>query len=389
METGLGMAEREPVTGTRKQDKAAGRARRGKSAAPDAALGSRERPQGAAPEPPACTIALMGDAMLGRLVDGCLADRGFAYPWGNLLPLLRGADLRMVNLECALTQATDRWHDGAYRAFYFRARPGAVETLKLAGIDCVSLANNHTCDYGFEGMAETLAVLGEAGIAHAGAGRNLAAARAPAQLTAGGLTVAVVALADSPPGCAATAESPGIHYVPVPPKPTALAEVAAAVTEAKRSADFCIVSVHGGPNMRDRPPREFRELARRLIEAGADAFWGHGAHVVQAVEWHRGRPILYDAGDIVDDYAADETLRNDLSGLFLLRVGPTGVEGLRFVPVALADMRARLARGRDRAWLVQKLAELCREMGTGVEDDGRAVRVVPGEAPAAEPPARG
>jgi hypothetical protein len=52
-------------------------------------------------------------------------------------------------------------------------------------------------------------------------------------------------------------------------------------------------------------------------------------------------------------------------------------------------MRARLARGRDRTWLVQKLAELCREMGTGVEDDGRAVRVVPVDAPAADPPGRG
>jgi hypothetical protein len=222
-----------------------------------------------------------------------------------------------------------------------------------------------------------LGVLDRAGIAHAGAGSHLAAARAPARLAAGGVRVAVVALADSPPGGAATAESPGIHYVPVPPKPSALAEVAAAVTEAKRGADLCIVSVHGGPNLRDRPPREFRELARRLIEAGADVFWGHGAHVVQGVEWHAGRPILYDTGDMVDDYEVDEALRNDLSAVFLLRAGPAGIESLHVVPVAIADMRAQVARGRARAWLARKLGELCAEMGTEMRDEGPALRVVP------------
>ena len=373
------------MTGKGGADGQSGRARGGRAAAPGAAPRSgRSGRSGKAQTPPGpgCTIALMGDVMLGRLVDGCIADRGFAYPWGDVLPLLRGADLRMINLECALTQAADRGHDGAYRAFYFRARPSAVETLKLAGVDLAALANNHACDFGFEGMEEMLAVLDQAGIAHAGAGSNLAAARAPARLAAGGLSVSVVAIADSPPGWAATPESPGIHYVPVPPKPSTLAEIAGTVAEAKRDADFCIVSVHGGPNLRDRPPREFREFARRLIEAGADAFWGHGAHVVQGIEWHRGRPILYDAGDLIDDYAADETLRNDLSGLFLLRVGPSRVDSLRVVPVAIADMRAHVARGRARTWLVRKLAELCAEMGTAIHDEGRAVRVTPA-APAA------
>ena len=326
---------------------------------------------------PGCTLALMGDVMLGRLVDARLAERGYGYPWGDVLPLLRAADLRLVNLECALTEATDPWRDGAYRTFHFRARPAAVETLRLAGVDFASLANNHVCDYGFEGMAEMLGVLDRAGIAHAGAGSHLATARAPARLAAGGVRVAVVALADSPPGYAATPESPGIHYVPVPPKPSALAEVAAAVAEAKRGADLCVVSAHGGPNLRDRPPREFRDLARRLIEAGADVFWGHGAHVVQGIEWHAGRPILYDTGDMVDDYEVDETLRNDLSAVFLLRAGPAGVESLHVVPVAIADMRAEVARGRARAWLARKLAELCAELGTEVRDEGHALRVAP------------
>lgn len=333
------------------------------------------------------TLALAGDVMLGRLVNDSIARHGPAHPWGDALAHLRDADLRLVNLECALTRAAGRRQNGAHEAFYFRAHPRAVEALAHAGIDCVALANGRTCDYGLEGMLEMLAVLARAGIAHAGAGRDLAAARAPAVLSARGLSVAVLALADSPPGWAATAESPGIHYLPVPPRPSALAEIAAAVAEAKRRADLCVVSVHGGPNLRDRPPREFREFARRLIEAGADVFWGHGAHVVQGVEWHAGRPILYDTGDFVDDYAVDDALRNDLSGLFLLTAGTSGVERVRVVPVAIAEMRVRLTRGGDRAWFARKFSELCAEMGSEVADDGEALEVRPA-AREAGPPAR-
>ena len=84
--------------------------------------------------------------------------------------------------------------------------------------------------------------------------------------------------------------------------------------------------------MRSRPTSEFRVFARRVIEAGADVFWGHSAHIVQGVEVWRGKPILYDTGDFVDDYAVDPNLRNDLSGLFL-RVRPPGFQRIDIVPV--------------------------------------------------------
>jgi poly-gamma-glutamate synthesis protein (capsule biosynthesis protein) len=321
--------------------------------------------------------------MLGRLVDTAIAEHGFAYPWGDVLPVLRQADLRFANLECTLTQSSDRTRDGAYKAFYLRARPCAVETLKQADISFASLANNHACDFGFEGLEDTLAVLAKAGIAHAGAGRTLAEARAPALLDARGLKVAVVACADSPTEWAATAETPGIYVVHVPPRASALAEMCAAVAEARRQADLCVVSMHGGEDMRDRPPREFRDLARRLMDAGADVFWGHSAHLVQGIEWYRERPILYDAGSFVDDYEADALLRNDLSAIFLVTVEAARVLSVRVVPVAIAHLRVGLARGRDRSWFVRRLAELCGEMGSEVVGAGRAVLVEPSGSPAA------
>lgn len=254
--------------------------------------------------------------MLGRLVNETIAREGFGYPWGDVLPVLRKAALFLVNLECVLTAHTQPWRDRQYKAFYFRAEPSVAETLRTGRVDFCSLANNHSCDFGTEGMAETVAVLDQAGIAHAGAGADLTAAREPAFLSAMGVRVGVVSFADYPLAWAATPTTPGINYTPISLDPQNFARVEDALATARRQGNLVIFSMHWGPNMSPRPTNQFRQFARRVIDAGADILWGHSAHVVQSVEVYRGKPILYDTGDFIDDYAVDDLLRNDLSALF-------------------------------------------------------------------------
>ena len=262
-----------------------------------------------------------------------------------------------------------------------------VGTLQAGGVDLVSLANNHTGDFGLEGLRETLAVLDAAGISHAGAGVDRRSAREPALLAAGGARVSVVACADYPAEWAATPTSPGINYVPVSLDPSHFQEVAAAVATAREQADLVVFSIHWGPNMRARPTPEFRSFARAVIDAGADIFWGHSAHVVQGAELRRGRLILYDTGDLVDDYAVDGHLRNDLSALFLVRARPPLVEDVEVVPVRIDDLRVSLARDPDRAWFVERFRRHCAELGMGVAADARTVRLaIPS---ASDPPAGG
>ncbi|MBM3957295.1 MAG: CapA family protein [Gemmatimonadetes bacterium] len=263
----------------------------------------------------AVSIALAGDVMLGRLVNDLIYEAGPAYVWGEMLESLRAYDLFLVNLEFALTSHTEPWHDGAFKAFYFRADPSAVESLQEAGVDFASLANNHALDFQVAGMLETLRVLEGAGIAHAGAGENAAAARVPAVLRAKGLRVGVVSWADYPVEWAAGEDSPGINFTPVSVEAEDFAAVERAIRAAREQADFVVFSIHWGPNWRVRPPEGFRRFARAVIDAGVDVFWGHSAHIVQGVEFYSGRPILYDTGDFVDDYAVDPEKRNDLSAL--------------------------------------------------------------------------
>ena len=92
--------------------------------------------------------------MLGRGVNRMIAAHGFAYPWGDLLPAVRSADCFLINLECALTDHTGRWHDGGHKPFYFRASPRVVETLRVAEVDFASLANNHAADFGMTGLLD-------------------------------------------------------------------------------------------------------------------------------------------------------------------------------------------------------------------------------------------
>ncbi len=329
------------------------------------------------------TLALTGDVMLGRLVNEAMKLQGFAYPWGDTLPLLRRADRLLINLECTLTAHTEPWRGDPYKPFFFRAEPAAVATLSLARVSFASLANNHSLDFDVPGMLETIAVLDGAGIAHAGAGRNLAEARAPAWLSAGGLRIAVLAFADHPLAWAATPRSPGINYTPVSLDAEDFAPVVEAIAAVRAQADVVVFSIHWGPNMRARPAPHFRAFARRVIEAGVDVFWGHSAHVVQGIEFHQGKPILYDTGDFVDDYAVDRDLRNDRSALFLLRVAPRQVLELELVPVQIGEMQVNLARGREREWFLRRLGELCAEFGTALTptDDGLRVRVQPAPTP--------
>src|SRR5215212_2888083 len=118
------------------------------------------------------TLALTGDVMLGRGVNETLRSVRPEEPWGDTLPLLLSADLRVVNLECAITGHKRPW-SRTRKVFHFRADPPAVEVLLAARVDAFSLANNHTLDFEEKGLLDTLKHLEEAGIRHAGAGRNL------------------------------------------------------------------------------------------------------------------------------------------------------------------------------------------------------------------------
>jgi poly-gamma-glutamate capsule biosynthesis protein CapA/YwtB (metallophosphatase superfamily) len=313
------------------------------------------------------TVALAGDTMLGRGVGRALAT---TPPEDLVAPEVRAAlgeaDLVVLNLECCISGRGRPW-DAPGKPFFFRAPPRAVELLVLLGADCVTLANNHALDYGFDALADTLDLLAGAGIAAVGAGPDLERARRPATLAAGGLRVAVLGVTDHPPDFAAGPDRPGVAFADLRRRvPDWLAEGVGAA-----DAEAVLVTPHWGPNMTSEPVGHVRRAAAALVDAGATLVAGHSAHVPHGV----AGPVLYDLGDFLDDYRVDPRLRNDLGLLFLVTLDGHGPVRLEALPLKLDFCHTRLATGEDAAWTRRRFRSACAALGTTLEEEADRLTV--------------
>jgi hypothetical protein len=215
---------------------------------------------------------------------------------GAMRALLQGADLAIANFENPAPHGF-RWHTSGT---VFSADPTMIDGLANAGIDWVSLANNHIRDAGGQGIIETIDNLDARGIAHSGAGRNLAAARQPALLEVGDTTVALLGYDAVASYYWATGERTGSARMTA----ESLTEDVAAARAA--GADVVIVFPHWGAEYRATPAAAQQRLGRAAIEAGADMVIGNHAHWAAALEVHDGHPIWYALGNFVFDQTWSE-----------------------------------------------------------------------------------
>lgn len=320
----------------------------------------------------ALRLLLGGDLMLGRGVNQVIHEQGPDYPLEALHPITRRADLFFVNLECAIS-GVERRFDGAPKVFYFRADPPAVEVLTAAGVDLVSLANNHALDAAVVGLENTLAHLTEAGVAAAGAGMDLAAARRPVSAQADEVSVGVISACDHQPDFAADGESAGIYYLDL--RGGEHEPLLKDVGKLADQVDLAVVALHWQPNWAPKVESVYRQLASDLAGAGADVIWGHSPHHFQGVEWIDGSVVIYATGDLVDDYAIDERYRNDLQLLFEVSVENGQPAAARALPLRLHYARTEPAEGEDRRWIEARFEEFCSDVGSTVEAEGEWLRV--------------
>jgi poly-gamma-glutamate synthesis protein (capsule biosynthesis protein) len=302
------------------------------------------------------TIALAGDTMLGRGVGALLDDQpNHAICAPEVVEHAHAADLFVCNLECCISDRGAPWPDPG-KPFFFRAPPSAATTLARLGVDAVTLANNHALDFGADALRDTLARLDEVGIAHAGAGSDVGAARRPATIDLGGFGVELWSLSDHPVTYAAGDATPGIAFAPLRRYvPDWLRQGVATST-----SDVVVVSPHWGPNMVPAPVPHVRRSAAVLSEAGAAVIAGHSAHVFHGVDVLSRSAVLYDLGDFVDDYAVDDVVRNDLGLLWLVTVARGRAVRIDALPLRLEYGYTCVAQGGDRRWIVDRLGAVVR-----------------------------
>ena len=342
------------------------------------------------PAPPGIHERYVGSALdyvaLAERVNGPIPRRvPPAYIWGDALDEIEAVapDLRLINLECAVTLSEKHWPKG----INYRMNPSNLPCVAAAGIDCCVLANNHVLDWGAQGLVDTLDALEKAGIGTAGAGRNAEDAVTPAILSPKGcegrLVVHAIACPSSgvPPEWAAQAGRPGVHFVTGGLDATA-SGLAESIVRGRQPGDIVAVSIHWGSNWGYEVGKEQRDFAHFLIdEAGADVVHGHSSHHPRGVEIYRDRTIFYGCGDLINDYegiSGHDAYRSELVLVHLLSLRPDGgFAGLEMLPYRLRHFRLNRAGDADRQWLAEVLNRECGLLGAGItlQPDGRLALV--------------
>jgi len=242
------------------------------------------------------TLMAVGDIMLGRTIGELILSEGVTAPFQFTAETLSSADVTVGNLECPITE------DGIAeeKTYAFRAPIAAGECLALAGFDVVSLANNHTLDYGAPGLEDTLDTLSTSQVAFVGAGLDASQAYAPVYREINGLRLAFLAFADIPPTdydytlWEAGEQKPGIAWAHE-------ARVRESVIQAKENADLVIVLVHNGYEIAQRVSDGQQRIAHLAIDSGASLVIGSHPHVLQRLETYNGGLIAYSMGNFVFD----------------------------------------------------------------------------------------
>jgi poly-gamma-glutamate capsule biosynthesis protein CapA/YwtB (metallophosphatase superfamily) len=254
--------------------------------------------------PPEVSMIAVGDMMLSRAVAKRMRLHGYDYPFASTSEFLRSADITFGNLETSITPGPE------VESFEmsFRADPESAAALRDAGFDVLSLANNHTPNFGETGLQDTMRYLDDVGIVHVGAGLDTQAHQ-PRFMTEKGIRFAFLAYNDRdvvPASYEASDSRFGTAFMQIE-------RMQAAVRAAKGSADIVIVSMHSGTEYELFPNDSQTAFARAAIDAGAEIVIGHHPHVVQTREMYNGKYIFYSLGNFVFDQMWSQDTRDGLA----------------------------------------------------------------------------
>ena len=338
------------------------------------------------PDTGALTVNFVGDIFTGRGYEssgGIIDTQGIEALFTPTLPIFgQAADVNVANLEVSYT---DRGTPHPTKSVVFRSRPENIAGVAYAGVDLVTIGNNHIIDYGEIGMLDTMAGLDGLGIPYCGAGINETFALQPAFWSQNGVRLGFVGLSNRTgrqwnyqPFLDAGYDKPGFAHL-LPP------QLAAGIAGARAQADLVIVQTHSGTEYEltapaaafdvedvDKAAPEFRflteptpserELRRAALDLGADVLINHHPHVLQGFESYGGKLIAHSLGNFVFDLSYVETMP---TGVLTLEMDAGGLTGTRFTPAFIDHWIPRPATGN-----------LGREINGWLADQSRAMNVV-------------
>ena len=286
-------------------------------------------------------VAIVGDVLLDRGVRTALEQRSLDELLADVAPVLREADLAVGNLECVLSKRGLR----SAKPFSFRGDPEHAAALARAGFDAMSLANNHTLDYGRVALSDTMAALEGAGIAAVGAGPSRAAAMRARIVERKGLRIALLGY------CAMFVEATTPRADAVTISESDLEDFEKEIRAAKSVSDAVIVLPHWGREWSSLPNDTQKRLSERFLDAGATIVAGAHPHVLQPIERRGTRLVAWSLGNFVFDQ------RGEGADSCVLRVtiGRDGVRGYDVVPIVIRECAPMRVEGVDAERIAARL----------------------------------
>lgn len=288
--------------------------------------------------------------------------RDFAQPlksrpesvYGDLLALLRSADLRLLNLEASLYGGSPAVKSGSV----FHGEPEHVAALKAVPFEVVTLANNHGFDSGMAAFQKTCALLKKNGIAFLGAGANAEEAAQELQMQLKGLRLAIFNFCEAEDESGAGPNRPGVNGWNVQ-------EVAQRIRSIRSKQDFIVVIAHCGLEYIPFPPPYVYEAFNLLAEAGADLVLGHHPHVPQGMQVRQGIPICYSQGNFVF-YQETKLKFRKLGYLAKAGIGREGLHRLELIPYQIEPEQLRRLSPSEEL----EFADCFKQLSKPLQDSG-------------------
>ncbi|MFQ5640399.1 MAG: CapA family protein [bacterium] len=302
------------------------------------------------------SVVAVGDVMLGSWVLESLKANGVLYPFAAAKPYIQSADIAIANLEAPFTEAEAPFP----KRFNFKVPPAYAIGIKRAGFDVVTLANNHTMDFGEAGLQETIETLDKIGVEHCGAGANFEQAHRPAVMDVGGKKVAFFGYSMTfPTEFYAKEDSGGTAY----PEPELMQTNLAAF---EKTVDFTVVSFHWSAEKLQIPKEYQIHYAHLAIDSGADLVLGHHPHVLQGLELYKNRLIAYSLGN----FAFGSYSRHAVDSIMLkVHLNDQGLIYAQCVPVNVdnreVEFQPQMMHGARSAEVLSKLNEMSLHLNGG------------------------
>lgn len=303
---------------------------------------------------PSVSIFAGGDVMLDMRPGENIAKYGPEYVFAGVSSLMESADIRFINLE----NPTSELGEPVRKNFRFRSPPSSLDALVSVRINVASFSNNHSFDYGEEAFLDTLEHLDSRGIKYVGAGRNREEALRPVIFEHNGLKVAFVSFMQrtilpvwSAELWEAGPDKSGVIFLDGKQEQ---AQIVQAVQQLREEVDVVLVSLHWGFEGTRAPQNWQRELARTIIDAGADAIIGHHPHLPFGIENYSGKPIIYSMGNMLF-HPYDPEARE--SFVVMLNFGPAGLDNMEVHPILMHDGTVSVLEGTAANAVLDLIAE--------------------------------